>query len=201
MKLFSKTTLYLALFASFMLSCDGKRTTAADQYFEQGDYAKAITAYDEHLEYNPEDVRSFYNRGRAYEELGEFDKSLASYEEALKVEPTNVNVLMSIGKYHFRNNNNKDAAFYFDKAQEAAPKSKLANFLSARSHHKLGETKEAMQGYNEAIDLDGNYGEAYLYRGALKILSKKKKSGCADIQKAQSLNVPEAEAALQEYCQ
>ena len=57
-----------------------------------------------------------------------------------------------------------------------------------------------MEAYDLAISKNRDYGEAYLYRGALKVYQGKKSAGCNDIRTAQSLDVPEAKSALQEYC-
>ena len=182
------------------ISCDSKDSQQGDQLFAEGKYEEAVSEYTQYIEYNPSDVKSIYNRGRAYEELGEYDKSLEDYEAALEIDPQNMNALMSIGKFHFRNDAFGDAAFYFDKAIKVKENSANAHFLNARANHKLGETGKAMESYDQAISLNPNYGAAYLYRGALKIFMKKKQSGCSDLKKAQSLETPEAEAAVEKYC-
>ena len=192
-----------ALFAAFVIflgACDSKNSQQGDQLFADGDYEQAVSQYTDYIEYNPEDIKSIYNRGRAYEELGQYDKSLADYEKTLEIDPKNFNALMSVGKFHFRNEDYGDAAFYFDKAVKVKERSANAHYLSGRANHKLGETGKAMEGYNQAINLNGDYGEAYLYRGALKVFMKKKSGGCDDIKKAANLEAPEAAEALQKYC-
>ena len=192
---------FLSAWVLLLVACDSKSSQEGDQLFSQGKYEEAISQYTQYIEYNPDDIKSIYNRGRAYEELGQLDKSMADYEKALEVDPKSINALMSIGKIHFRNNEYGDAAFYFDKAIKVKGGNAEAHFLSARANHKQGETGKAMEGYNQAISMNGNYGEAYLYRGALKVFLKKNSAGCADLKKAQSLEVPDAEAALEKYCQ
>ena len=195
---------YIAIFGSILYltaACDSKSSKEGDQLFSQGKYEEAISQYTQYIEYNPDDIKSIYNRGRAYEELGQYDKSMADYEKALEVDPKNINALMSIGKIHFRDGEYGDAAFYFDKAIKVKGGDAEAHFLSARANHKLGETGKAMEGYNRAISANSNYGEAYLYRGALKVFLKKKTSGSSDLKKAKALEVPDAEAALAKYCQ
>jgi tetratricopeptide (TPR) repeat protein len=132
--------------------------------------------------------------------LGEFSKSLASYEETLEIDPKNVNALMSIGKYHFRNDNFQDAAFYFDKAAQIHKNDSKAHYLAGRAFHKSGKTEEAMEAYNAAISINDQYGEAFLYRGALKVYQGKKSSGCEDFRSANALNVEEAQEAMDQYC-
>jgi len=100
----------------FIASCQSKSGKVGDQYFKNGEYEKAIVAYNDYLEYQPTDVNSIYNRGRAYEELGEYEKALSSYRAVLEQDPKNINALLSVGKYHYRQGNYADAAFQFEKA-------------------------------------------------------------------------------------
>ena len=194
---------YASIWCAFvwlMVACDSKNSQEGDQLFSQGKYEEAISMYTDYIEYNPDDIKSIYNRGRAYEELGEYDKSIADYEKALEVDPKNINAMTSIGKVHFRNSNFGDAAFYFDKAVQVKGGTAELHYLNARANHKLGETGKAMEGYNQAISMNSNYGDAYLYRGALKVFLKKKNGGCSDLKKAKALEVPDAESAIQKYC-
>ncbi len=196
MKLF----LHYILFISILTACGDNQSQEGDKLFSQGKYEAAIQQYNAYLEYNPEDLTSVYNQGRAYEELGQIEKALESYERAIEIDPKHTNSLMSIGKYHFRKKNYADASFYFSKASEIIQSNPQVFFLKGRAHHKLGETQEAMEAYDQAISKNRDYGEAYLYRGALKVYQGKKSAGCGDIRAALSLNVPEAEEALTEYC-
>ncbi len=191
--------LCLCLSVAFF-ACSDSESDKGDQYFSQGNYEQAVAEYTQYLEYNPDDFKSTYNLGRAYEELGQYDKSLESYQAALEIDEKNVNVLLSLGKYYFREGKFNDAAFYFDKATQQNNNLAMAQYLKGRAYHKAGETDQAMEAYNSTISIDGQYGEAYLYRGALKIYLKRKSSGCNDIKTAQSLGVEEAQAALDEYC-
>lgn len=186
------------LFSAF--ACSSNDSRQGDKLYSQGEYEQAIKAYSEYIEFNPGDFKSIYNRGRAYEALGQYDNALQDYEAAYKIDEKDENVLLSLGRHYFRNESYKDAAYYFDKATQVNANLKVAQFLKGRSYHKAGETDKAIEAYNDAISTDSQYGEAYLYRGALKIYLGRKSSGCNDLKTAQSLNVEEAESALQQYC-
>lgn len=196
MRIFLSSLIVIAM----LTACGDDQSREGDKLFNDGQYEAAIEQYTEFLEYNPEDLKSIYNQGRAYEELGQFDKSLENYQKAIEIDPKHANALMSIGKYHFRNENFGDASFYFSKAAEIKKSDPQAFYLAGRSFHKVGQTTKALEAYNQAISQNSDYGEAYLYRGALKVYQGNKRSGCADIRNAQSLNVPDAEDAIQEYC-
>ena len=74
-----------------------------------------------------------------------------------------------------------------------------AHFLLARARHKLGFANSAMEAYNAAISQNRNFGEAYLYRGALKT-TLKFKSACEDFKTAEKMGVEGAEEAVKRYC-
>ena len=171
----------ILILSILIISCESKSGKMGDQYFKNGEYDKAIVAYDEYLEYQPTDINSIYNRGRAYEELENYDEALKSYQAVLEEDPKNINALLSIGKYHYRQGNYADAAFQFEKATEINNKNAKAYFLLGRAQHNLGKIPEAMAAYDGAISINKDYGEAYLYRGALKVYQKQRKSGCNDL--------------------
>jgi len=195
-----RIVLSLLLLTCTLAGCGDDQSVEGHKLFNQGKYQEAVKQYAEYLEYNPEDVQAIYNQGRAYEELGEFEQSLENYQQVVEIDPRHANALMSIGKYHFRNNSYADASFFFTKAADIKKSDPQVYFLKGRAHHKLGETQVALEAYDEAISKNRDYGEAYLYRGALKVYQGKKSDGCNDLRTAQSLKVPDADEALQEYC-
>ena len=69
-----------------------------------------------------------------------------------------------------------------------------------KANFRLGKVSEALSDYGDAIRLDPENGQAYLYRGIIYVQTKRKKSGCEDFRKAQSLKVPDADLALKKYC-
>ena len=73
---FVKFSTILGVWSLLLVGCDSKNSKEGDQLFSQGKYEEAVSQYSAYIEYNPDDIKSIYNRGRAYEELGEFDKSM-----------------------------------------------------------------------------------------------------------------------------
>jgi tetratricopeptide (TPR) repeat protein len=55
-----------------------------DYYSKQGNYAAAISRYQEAIEYQPNLVEAFESLGRAYEKKGDKEKALAVYKTFLK---------------------------------------------------------------------------------------------------------------------
>lgn len=192
--------LLVVLSLPVLASCNEKdELDKADQFYNQQEYDKAIVAYNEYLEMQPADKIAIYNRGRAYEELGEYDEALKDFKKVIKMDPNNVNAHLSYGKYYFRDKDYENAAFQFEKAFKINTSSTRSATLLARALHKAGEVQKAMEYYDIAINIDKKNGEAYLYRGALKI-HLNQSSGCTDIKIARNLDYEGAAEFYDKYC-
>ena len=188
------------LLLSILFSCQDENSLIGDQYFEEGEYTKAVEAYNEYLSLKPRHVKTIYNRGRCYQELGEYKKALEDFNTVIKLDPINENALLSIGQEMYRREEYKSATFYSEKVLEKDPNNTMAYYLMGRAHHKQGHIRDAIHNYTTAINLSADFGEAYLHRGALKLYLKQNKSACQDLQKAANLNVEGAMEALNKNC-
>ena len=188
------------LFFAFLLSCEQQASQEGDVLYQSGDYEGAVKAYTEYLTLYPTDVKSLYNRGRAYEEMELYELSIKDFKAVLENEPENLQANLSAGSYYYRKQDLANAQYHFELAVQHHENDAQANFLLARVMHKQGKKDEAMSGYNKAISLDAELGEAYLYRGVLRTFLKQRSRACEDYQQAQALNVPEAEVQLKNFC-
>ena len=64
----------------------------------------------------------------------------------------------------------------------------------------MGYFEAALKSYEKAIKLNPDYGDAFYYRGALKISMDKVKSACEDFRQAKRLNVEGSSIAKKKYC-
>lgn len=181
-------------------ACNSQVSRDADAMFIQGDYKAAIAAYDEYLATKPKDIKSIYNRGRAYEELGQIEKAKADFIRVLDIDVDNVNANLSMGKYWYNKNDFKQAINYFDKVIKVDSNEESAYLLKGRSLHKMGNLKEANRNYNVVVDINNKNEEAYLYRGALRISLNQTRRACDDFTRARELGSEEAAAAFRKYC-
>ncbi|MEL6559840.1 MAG: tetratricopeptide repeat protein [Bacteroidota bacterium] len=186
--------------AFLIISCGGEEPSKGDVLFESGKYKEAITGYNEYLKLHPNHTASYYNRARSYEELGQYDKSFADFKKVLELEETNFNAHLSLSNHYYRERAYAKALIHAKKVVELNGSVARGHLLIARSSHQLGSVNEAMKAYDQAISLDTNLGEAYLYRGALHIYFKNNSRACADFKNAKNLNVPEATEVLEKYC-
>ena len=129
-------------------ACEDENSRLGDAYFNNGDYEKAISAYSEYLSLKPNNIKTLYNRGRAYEELGMYDKALKDFNQVLVNDLDHIQTHLSIGTDHFRNKRYKDAIYQSELVLAKNPQNSHAYLLRARSNQMEGKLKDAMTGYN-----------------------------------------------------
>jgi len=163
------------------------------------DAPKAEKPKKEKIEKKGNEPDLLYNRGRCFEELGETEKAKADYHQVLSLNKRHVNARLSLAGIAYQAGNYSRVIILTDKLLEYQEKSAEAHFLQARAKHQLGQAQSALESYTAAISLNDEFGEAYLYRGAVKN-SMKFKSACDDFKKAELLGVEGAEKAVEENC-
>ena len=199
MNMLRKSFLFAAVFAVFS-ACTSQVSRDADALFIQGDFKGAIKSYDEYLVTKPKDIKSIYNRGRAYEELGQIERAKEDFIRVLDIDVDNINANLSMGKYWYNKSDFKQAINFFDKVIKVDGDEESAYLLKGRSLHKMGNLKQANRNYNVVIDLNNKNEEAYLYRGALRISLNQTKKACDDFTRSRALGSEEAAEAYNKYC-
>lgn len=184
----------------WLWGCKDESLYIGDNFFNQGNYEKAIEAYTNYLELNPNNIKSLYNRGRAYEELGNYELALADFKKVLVNDPNHVQSNLSVANNLYRNKLYMDVIYLCDNVLEAHSQNTNAFLLRGRSHQKVGHINQAMDDYNATIAIDNGKGEAYFYRGILKIYLGRKRSACSDFKIAESLDIKTAVKASKNYC-
>ena len=193
----------IGLFAMVMLliwGCGSEVTLEADKLFGEGRYQEAIESYDEYLSTKPKDIKSIYNRGRAYEELGKVEQAKTDFVKVLDLDADNVNANMSMGKYWYNKKDYTRAINFFDKVIMVDGRISDAYLFKGRSFHQKGEFEEAISSYNLAIDFDKKNADAFFYRGAVKVAMNQKRGACNDLTRAKALGSTEANVAFNKHC-
>lgn len=192
---------FVLFFALAIISCSNENSKNGDKFYSQGEYEKAVEAYTIYLNTEPRDIKTIYNRGRAYEELGKYELALKDFNRVIKEDPLNVHSHLSImADYYDRLNDYENTIFYAEKVLKLDETNAYAFTLKGKAHQKLGELQDALADYNAAISVDKEYAEAYLSRGALRIYTKQTSRACSDFKMAQTLGVEKADELIKKYC-
>ena len=56
-----------------------------NDYYEQGDYEKALASYKEAIRIKPDDVDAHGKLGLAYANLNRYDEALVSFKESIRI--------------------------------------------------------------------------------------------------------------------
>jgi tetratricopeptide (TPR) repeat protein len=64
----------------------------------------------------------------------------------------------------------------------------------------MGNYREALEDFSNAISLKPKFPEAYYNRGLIYILLSDRKSGCEDLSKAGELGILDAYRVMKRYC-
>ncbi len=197
---FAAMKLVYSIFISllFFTSCNSGPSTA-EGLFEAGRFEEAAEAYTTQIEQSGNDLDLIYNRGRSYEEMGSLSAATKDYNYILDKDPKHLNALLSLSKMAYEKGDYAKSLLMSEEAKKNHETSPQAHFLIARAKHQLGYTKAALEAYNNAISLDKEFGEAYLYRGALRSAMKHKRA-CEDFKTASVLKVEGASEAIEKYC-
>lgn len=195
-----RNSLFVGILLLGMWACSDSERESGDDYFTAGKYEQAIDAYSRELQMKPNNVNLLYSRARAHEELGNYDAAMEDFQTAMKQDDRNVRVLIGMGDVLYKQQNFDNALFYYEQATNFESNNPVALFKEGRAHHKLGNAEEAVEKYDAAIREKSTMGEAYLYRGAIRISQGKNRSACNDFREAQSHNVSGAEEAIAKYC-
>ncbi len=75
---------------------------AADRFFEDGDYARALEDYDTALREDPSNVHALRGRARSLMQLGREREALADFDEAIAREPSFAAAYANRGILHDR---------------------------------------------------------------------------------------------------
>lgn len=168
--------------------------------FNKGDFNEAIAAYSESLKTNPTNLDLLFGRGRAYQELGKFGQAQLDFEQALSQDPNNFQVLLSLATIQLEQKSYASALLYATKAEEIPGAPAMASFLKGRSLQQLGMPEDALKAYGNAIQLNKDFGQAYLNRGLLKKALDRNKQACEDFKLAAALEYPGGKESVQKYC-
>lgn len=189
------------LIAATLFSCSGSSDiNPGDAAFNKEDYSAAVLGYTESLQTNPTDLDLLFGRGRAYQELGKLPEAQADFEQALNLDPKNFQVLLSLATIELEQKSYASALLYATKAEEISGAPAMASFLKGRALHQLGMPEDALKAYGNAIQVDRNFGQAYLNRGLLKVALERTKQACEDFKLAAALDYPGATENLKKYC-
>ena len=164
--------------------------------FDLGQYAAAISDYDEALRIKPNDPEVYNNRAVAKSELGQYKAAISDFDAALRIKPDSANAYN--GRGIAKNALGEYAAAIAD--YNAALRIETDSY---ETYHNRGNTKVSLEQYESAIsDFDAalriksELPNTYLSRGLAQIKLGKYKAAISDYDAALRIKPDYAEAYI-----
>jgi len=130
----------------------------------------AIACYQKAIELNPNLAVAHTNLGSALGERGNFNEAIASFDQSIKINPNDANTYLNKG-YLLQENKKIDAAIAcYQKAIELEPEGQGAAISQnnlGNALNTIGRSREAMDSYRKAIELDPTYAFPHYHLGAV----------------------------------
>ncbi|GHT67615.1 hypothetical protein FACS189452_05680 [Bacteroidia bacterium] len=171
----------------------------ASCYRQMGQYDLAIEDYTQAININKTTHFLYTNRGSVYRMDKRYEEAIKDYDVALSLTTENkALILNNKGLTHDGMGDFESAVKDFLAAQQADATYLYAYNNAGNAYYKLKKYAEAKEQYNKAIEINPNFGEAYLNRGI--VLEMLREDACADWSKAAELEIKIANSYIAKQC-
>lgn len=169
----------------------------AKSYLGLEDKDAAIKTYQQSLRLAPNRADTHRALGDIYYDSGEYGAAQQSYASAVKSDPTTSNryalgqALMELGRYD-------EAERQFRKVREQTPRSSDGDFGIGQVYARQGQTNDAINAFQRAIDLNPDFWFAYEEMG-FALVDQGNLDQAQDLVGVLTPEAPELAATLSQY--
>ena len=176
-------------------------------YFDRGaakvflnDFKGAIKDFDKSIGIDPEVAEVYFFKAFSNAELGNYISAIEDYNRAIELKPNYSEAIYNRGAAKGELGSYENAMQDFNAALEIDPVEN--GYLNiALSHLGMKEYEKAIQSFDEVIKMRNvNLAKAYFYRGEAYFDIEQTTKACADWERANNLDFPQAKANLADYC-
>ena len=148
----------------------------AKDWYQKGEYDKAIAAYTEAIRLDPNCAVAYHNRGSLWTFKGDNQKAIADYTEAMRLDSQYADALYGLGFGWFNKGEYGKAVVAYSEAIRLDPQraDARAYYYRGNARDKLGEYEKAIADYHQALRLDPQFALPYFSLGQLM-------SSCPDV--------------------
>ena len=127
-------------------------------------YGRALTNFQQALEYDPELARAYYYMGTTYLEMDSLNPALTSLQKAVEIDPAYINAYLSIGQAYLEKGDTTAAKGFFEQlATQKADDCQIQVAYGYVMANQLGEIDKGLQAFEKAKQLCPDNAEAYQY--------------------------------------
>ena len=122
---------------------------------------EALKAYSRAIELSPNNAKTYYNRGVAYDMKSDVDHACKDYTKAIQLNPDFANAYTNRGNAYNNKGRLNSAIKDLNKAIQIDPNDAKAYTNLGKSYGKKGEYDRAIKNFKKAIQLDPDLAEAH----------------------------------------
>ncbi len=142
-----------------------KYAAQGDQYYQQGKYDDAVTAYSQAIEMEPTNAEFYYGRGNVYLKKGLYQSAALDFDKAIQLDPDMALAYNGRGVAYGGQMQYDKAIVDFNKAIELDPDLAVAYDNRGLMYRDKYEYETSIIDFTRAIELDPNLAKAYFNRG------------------------------------
>lgn len=165
-----------------------------NDYYERGDYEKAIENYNTSILLNPIFSEAYFNRALSYYQLKNFDRSINDYTKSAELDPNNPIIYNNRGDAYYKKQDFQSAIKDYDKAISLNPNYLKAYYNRGLCYASLEEYEKAVADFGKVIELKPDFAEAWHLRGLAYEYGGDLDNSIKDYEKALELNPELTEA-------
>lgn len=153
---------------AIQLNPDGQQSRLQLSYIllQQEKYQETISETKTLLKHNPDLAEALGLQSQAYQALEDTAKAIEIMKKAILLAPENYDALMAMGDLLMKNKND-DAVKYYGRAQKVDTTSGEPLFSIGLFYEARGQVDQAIAAYNQSINRDAYYLDAYIRSGKL----------------------------------
>lgn len=172
--------------------------------FTSGAYSESIELFNKAIEENPADAKAYRRRGRSKRFSGNHTAALNDYVSSLNLNGQEANTYIGRAQTLVRLQNYEAALQDYQTALRIDPDSphkKTILYNTAWIYQELKKFKEALEHYDQVLDLDPNHQKSLVNRAFIKYQQNQIQSACEDWILAKDLGNVKADKNAQRACQ
>jgi len=130
-------------------------------------YEQAIADYTQAIRLDPDNTKSYFERGNVYDRQGDYEKAIADFSQAIKLNPNFPTIYTSRGISYSNKGDHDRAITDHTEAIRLDPNSAIIYSNRGLAYKRKGDNNRAIADFTEAVRLDINYAFAYFIRGEI----------------------------------
>jgi tetratricopeptide (TPR) repeat protein len=129
-------------------------------YDKMGEYDKALQAYDNAIQLNPEYAEAWANKGVALYNISEYSEAIQAFNKSISIDPNKAWVWYASGSAYYKLGQYEMAINAYDEAINLNQKENRedANIWADKGYalYNIDKYPEALQAFNKSISIDPN---------------------------------------------